>query len=87
MCAVALVGALGGLAWLCFGSYEPAYVESFRKGYVDAWERKETLPVFAPTSDADKVRVFDYTEGMVDGRAALAKWFGPFLAERTFTCR
>lgn len=60
--------------------YDPvlrtAYLESFRKGYVDAWERKEGLPVFAPTSDADKARVFGYTEGMVNGRAALAKWFG-----------
>jgi hypothetical protein len=53
-----------------------AYLDSFHKGYVDAWEQKESLPVFGPASDADKARVFGYTEGMIAGRAALGKWFG-----------
>lgn len=53
-----------------------AYLELFRKGYVDAWEKKESLPIFGPTSDADKARVIGYGDGMVAGRAARDKWFG-----------
>jgi uncharacterized protein DUF6438 len=55
---------------------QAAYLESFRKGYGDAWERKESLPVIGPTSDSDKARTLGYAEGMVAGRAALDKWFG-----------
>jgi len=53
-----------------------AYLEFFRNGYSDAWERKEKLPVLQPTSEVDKARVFGYGDGMVAGRAALATWFG-----------
>lgn len=53
-----------------------AYLESFRAGYSDAWERNEKLPVFEPTKPLDKVKVFGYSEGMIAGRAALATWFG-----------
>jgi hypothetical protein len=51
------------------------YQASFRQGYEDAWERKESLPVTNPTSEADKARVLGYGDGMVAGREALAKWF------------
>jgi len=53
-----------------------AYTEFFRKGYTDAWEQKESLPVASPTSESDKARTFGYVEGMVAGRAARDKWFG-----------
>jgi hypothetical protein len=53
-----------------------AYRESFRKGFGDAWERRESLPIANPTSESDKARALGYAEGMVAGRAALAKWYG-----------
>ena len=53
-----------------------AYTESFRKGYSDAWEQRESLPVANPTSEADKARTFGYVDGMIAGRAARDKWFG-----------
>jgi hypothetical protein len=53
-----------------------AYLTSCKQGYRDAWDRKEKLPVFAPKSDADKARVLGYSDGMVAGRLALAKWSG-----------
>jgi hypothetical protein len=53
-----------------------AYVEFFRKGYSDAWEQRESLPVASPTSEVDKARTLGYADGMVAGRAALAKWHG-----------
>lgn len=53
-----------------------AYLDFFRKGYVDAWERKESLPIFGPTSDADKARVLGYGDGSVAGRSDRDKWFG-----------
>lgn len=53
-----------------------AYMVSYKQGYSDAWDRKEGLPVFSPTSDADKARVFGYSDGVVAGRLGLAKWFG-----------
>jgi hypothetical protein len=53
-----------------------AYLTSYKQGYTDAWDRKETLPVFGPTRDADKARVVGYSDGMVAGRLALGKWFG-----------
>ena len=52
------------------------YLESFRVGYSDAWAQKEKLPVFQPTTDVDKAKVFGYGDGMVAGRNALATWFG-----------
>jgi hypothetical protein len=53
-----------------------AYLDSFGKGYVDAWAGKEHLPVFGPTTEEDKARVFGYSDGMVAGRAARATWSG-----------
>ncbi len=53
-----------------------AYDESFRKGHSDAWEQKESLPVFSPTSETDKARTLGYADGMLAGRAAREKWFG-----------
>jgi hypothetical protein len=53
-----------------------AYLASYKQGYSDAWDGKEGLPLFAPDNDADKARVFGYSDGVVAGRLALAKWFG-----------
>jgi hypothetical protein len=53
-----------------------AYLQSFRVGYSNAWERKEELPVTQPTTDVDKARIFGYGDGMLAGRTALATWFG-----------
>ena len=53
-----------------------AYLASYQQGYSDAWDRKEKLPVSGPTAEVDKARVFGYSDGMVAGRQALAKWFG-----------
>jgi hypothetical protein len=52
------------------------YLDLFRKGYVDGWERNESLPVFGPTNVSDKARVLGYADGAVVGRAARNKWFG-----------
>lgn len=52
------------------------YLEAFCKGYVATWARKEALPVFGPTSEDDKARVFGYAEGAAAGRTARDAWTG-----------
>lgn len=52
------------------------YLEAYGKGYVAAWARKETLPVFGPTSENDKARVFGYADGAAAGRAVRDAWSG-----------
>ncbi len=50
------------------------YLEAYGKGYVAAWARKESLPVFGPTGDDDKARVFGYVDGAAAGRVARDLW-------------
>lgn len=51
-----------------------AFLDSFGKGYVAAWARKEALPIFAPTSEEEKAKVFGYLDGMMAGRIARDAW-------------
>jgi hypothetical protein len=53
-----------------------AYLTEYQNGYSDAWDRKESLPVLGPTTEVEKARVFGYSDGVLAGRLALAKWFG-----------
>jgi hypothetical protein len=50
------------------------YLEAYGQGYVAAWARKEALPVFAPTTDDDKAKVFGYADGTAAGRSARDGW-------------
>jgi hypothetical protein len=52
------------------------YLEAFGKAYVAAWARKESLPVFGPTSEEDKAKVFGYADGATVGRTARDAWTG-----------
>jgi hypothetical protein len=52
------------------------YLEAYGKAYVAAWARKEALPVFGPTSEDDKARVFGYADGAAAGRVARDAWSG-----------
>jgi hypothetical protein len=53
-----------------------AFLEAYGKGYVAAWARKESLPIFSPTTDEEKARVFGFSDGLVAGRAARDAWSG-----------
>jgi hypothetical protein len=53
-----------------------AYLDSYHDGFIQAWESREKLPVFNPTTERDKAIVLGYGEGIRAGQAARVKWMG-----------